>query len=132
MALAVVGIPASVNIRVNSFSVSLLITALPVDGVTFCSYISPMRFDWDDTKRRANVAKHDIDFTLAAEMLQCAPHLVRDSRKEYGEDRCQAVGEQDGMVLVVVFTMRDDNVFRIISARRANARERRKYGYEEK
>lgn len=89
-----------------------------------------MRFDWDDTKRRTNIAKHDIDFTQAAAMLACSPHLVHDSRKEYGETRCQAVGEHDGMVLVVAFTMRDGNVFRIISARRANARERRKYGYE--
>ncbi|MFV0422234.1 BrnT family toxin [Oleidesulfovibrio sp.] len=88
-----------------------------------------MRFEWDENKRRANVAKHDIDFIQAAQMLACTPYLVRDERKDYGEIRCQAVGEQDGMVLVVAFTMRGDGVFRIISARRANARERRKYGY---
>ena len=91
-----------------------------------------MRFEWDDNKRHANVAKHDIDFTQAAQMLACSPHMLRDARKEYGEKRCLAVGEQDDMVLVVVFTMRGDSVFRIISARRANARERRKYGYQEK
>jgi hypothetical protein len=90
-----------------------------------------MRFDWDENKRRANVAKHDIDFTQAAEMLACSPYLLHDTRKDYGETRCQAVGEYEGMILVVAFTMRGDDVFRIISARRANARERRKYGYQE-
>ncbi len=34
------------------------------------------------------------------------------------------------MVLVVTFTMRGADLFRIISARRANSRERRNYGYE--
>lgn len=89
-----------------------------------------MRFEWDENKRRANVEKHDIDFVQAAQMLACAPYLVHDRRKDYGEPRCQAIGEYAGMVLVVAFTMRGADLFRIISARRANARERRNYGYE--
>ena len=46
-----------------------------------------MRFEWDETKRAANLAKHGIDFVDALEMF-AAPMLVRsDERKDYGEPR---------------------------------------------
>ncbi|MHC1710565.1 MAG: BrnT family toxin [Solidesulfovibrio sp.] len=85
-----------------------------------------MRFEWDEDKRRANVDKHGVDFVDAARMLCGEPLIIEDDRRNYGERRCIAVGEEVGYVLVVIFTIRD-GVFRIISARRANARERRKY-----
>jgi uncharacterized DUF497 family protein len=85
-----------------------------------------MQFAWDETKRRSNLAKHGVDFVDAARMLCGTPLLFEDDRRDYGERRCVAVGEEAGFVLVVVFTVRD-GVFRLISARRANARERRKY-----
>ncbi len=49
-----------------------------------------------------------------------------DSRYIYGEDRYLALGRVDGRVLTVVYTMRND-VIRIISARKANSREVKKY-----
>ena len=55
-----------------------------------------------------------------------APLLHDDSRQDYGERRCQATGVVDGKMIVVIFTIREGS-FRIISARRANSRERRKY-----
>lgn len=85
-----------------------------------------MRFEWDEAKRLANLAKHGIDFIDAARMLCDSPWLEEDSRRDYDEKRCRAVGLHCGRVLVVVFTLRV-GAFRIISARRANARERRKY-----
>lgn len=85
-----------------------------------------MQFEWDETKRRSNLAKHGVDFVDAARMLCGAPLLFEDDRRDYGERRCIAMGEEAGHVLVVVFTIRE-YAFRIISARRANARERRKY-----
>jgi len=42
-----------------------------------------------------------------------------DVRKEYGEDRWQALGQVDGVILVVIFTEPHDGTIRIISARRA-------------
>lgn len=60
------------------------------------------------------------------ELLADAPLLHDDSRQDYGERRCQAIGIVDGKMLVVIFTIREGS-FRIISARRANSRERRKY-----
>ena len=88
-----------------------------------------MLFEWDEAKRRANLAKHGIDFPEAVEVLHGSPWLAEDTRRDYGEKRCLAVGPCPGHVLVVAFTLRK-GVFRIISARRANSRERRMYGFE--
>ncbi len=87
-----------------------------------------MQFEWDENKRRSNITKHGIDFVDAALMLAETPFMAEDSRRDYGETRCHALGEYNNLVLHVTFTIRK-NVFRIISARRANARERK--GYEE-
>ena len=46
-----------------------------------------MRFEWNEAKRAANLAKHGIDFVDALEMF-AAPMFVRsDERKDYGERR---------------------------------------------
>lgn len=88
-----------------------------------------MRFEWDEGKRRSNLEKHGVDFSEAVRMLSGMPWLEADSRRDYGERRCRAVGWIDGEVLVAVFTIRQ-GAFRIISARRANARERGRYAQE--
>jgi uncharacterized DUF497 family protein len=49
-----------------------------------------------------------------------------DTRFEYGETREIVIGAVEGIVLIVTFTMRDDRT-RIISARRANRDEVKKY-----
>lgn len=85
-----------------------------------------MLFVWDEAKRETNLTKHGVDFLDAVEVLADTPLLREDARRDYGEQRCVALGEYRGRVLVVVFTLRE-GVFRIISARRANARERRRY-----
>ena len=56
------------------------------------------------------------------------PHrkVKLDSRFLYGEDRYLALGRVDGRVLTVDYTMRNDAI-RIISARKANSREVKKY-----
>ena len=85
-----------------------------------------MEFEWDEDKRRSNLEKHGVDFTDAALVLADAPLILEDARRDYGEQRCLALGELHGLLFVVAFTLRD-GAFRIISARRANARERRHY-----
>ncbi len=89
-----------------------------------------MQFAWDEAKRLANIAKHGVDFIEAKRMLGDMPLLLDDDRRDYGERRCLAVGPVDGRLLIVIFTIRD-GVFRIVSARKANARERRKYADQE-
>lgn len=52
-----------------------------------------------------------------------------DDRTDYGEDRWITIGMVDPVILVVVYTIRGekDQVVRLISARKANGEERRKY-----
>ena len=85
-----------------------------------------MEFEWDEAKRRSNLEKHGVDFVDAALVLADAPLILEDARRDYGEQRCRAFGEMNGLIFVVAFTLRD-GAFRIISARRANSRERRFY-----
>jgi len=82
-----------------------------------------VRFEWDEAKRAANLAKHGIDFVDALEMF-AAPMLVRsDERKDYGEPRWQGLGIVQGRLMVVAYTKRGPNSVRIISLRKANSRE---------
>jgi uncharacterized DUF497 family protein len=85
-----------------------------------------MEFEWDEAKRRSNLEKHGVDFVDAVLVLADAPLILEDTRRDYGEQRCLALGELHGLLFVVVFTLRE-GAFRIISARRANAGERRYY-----
>ena len=83
-----------------------------------------MRFEWDEAKRAANLAKHGIDFVDALEMF-AAPMFVRsDERKDYGEARWQGLGIVQGRLMVVAYTKREPNTVRIISLRKANSREK--------
>lgn len=86
-------------------------------------YTSSVRFEWDEAKRAANLAKHGIDFVDALEMF-AAPMFVRsDERKEYGEPCWQGLGIVQGWLMVVAYTKREPHTVRIISLRKANSRE---------
>ena len=85
-----------------------------------------MEFEWDEAKRQSNLEKHGVDFVDAAPILADSPLILEDNRRDYGEQRYLAFGERNDMLFVVAFTLRN-GAFRIISARRANSRERRFY-----
>ncbi len=85
-----------------------------------------MRFEWDDAKARANVAKLGIDFAIARHIFD-GPVLTRpDTRRNYGEARHVSVGRVGPAVIVVAHTTRGD-LRRLISARPASRKERRSY-----
>ena len=84
-------------------------------------------FEWDEAKREANLVKHGVDFVDALEVFADPRRVERiDQRREYAEERRQAVGMVRGQVLFVVYTLRGE-VRRLISARRASSNERRAY-----
>jgi uncharacterized protein len=84
-------------------------------------------FEWDDAKAQANLAKHGVPFGYAARVFLDPGMIEFDaSREGDAEVRRKAVGLIDGRLFVVVFTDRR-GVCRIISARRANTKERRAY-----
>ena len=85
-----------------------------------------MEIVWDESKNRLNVEKHMLDFADALEVLE-SPHLVcEDRRKDYGEQRFVAVGYLRCRMVVIIYTMRK-SIYRIISMRKANAREQKTY-----
>jgi uncharacterized DUF497 family protein len=90
-----------------------------------------MQFEWDPAKAALNIAKHGVSFTLAQEVWDDPLHVVFPERVVDGEERWHAIGEVDGIALiVVVHTYRDrdgEEVIRIIGARRATRHERRIY-----
>ncbi len=78
--------------------------------------------EWDDVKRRANRAKHGVDFAAAEAFEWEGAILAPDRRNDYGEPRFQVLGRIGARVHVLVYSPRGD-ALRIISLRKANARE---------
>ena len=83
-------------------------------------------FEWDETKRRRNLAKHGVDFRRAVQIFEGGVLEIVDDRRDYGESRIRCLGEIGGRVYSVVYTWRGVNR-RIISAWKANVREQRAY-----
>lgn len=95
-----------------------------------------MRWVWDEGKARSNLARHKVSFERAKLVFDDPHHVsLRDDCET--EERWRTFGLVNGVViLVVVHTLEehdDEEVIRIISARRATRRERQKYEhpYEE-
>lgn len=79
---------------------------------------------FDEDKRRANRAKHGIDFALLAAFFDGALLTREDTRFAYGELRFQSIGWHAGEMLFVVWTPGEDEWPHIISARKAEKHER--------
>jgi uncharacterized protein len=86
----------------------------------------PMAFEWNEDNRKAHLAKHGVDFRDVTAMFDGPTVEIVDDRYDYGETRINALGEIEGRVYVVAYTWRRDSR-RFISARKANARERKTY-----
>jgi len=82
-----------------------------------------MEFDWHDTKSNRNIEQRGFGFDFAALIFAGRVLAAVDDREDYGEVRVKAIGEIDGIVLVVIYTDREE-VRWIISARLANKKER--------
>ena len=85
-----------------------------------------MEFEWNTIKNQRNIEKHGIDFIDAVRIFEHPTLTIVDNRSDYGEKRIAAMGTVENVILYVVYTIRGD-IWRIISARRANRRERKKY-----
>jgi uncharacterized DUF497 family protein len=85
-----------------------------------------MAFEWDERKRETNLVKHGVDFIDVTSLFDGETIETVDDRKDYGEARLNCMGEIEGRLYVVTYVWRGA-ARRIISARRANARERKAY-----
>ncbi|MFZ0802752.1 MAG: BrnT family toxin [Terriglobales bacterium] len=94
-----------------------------------------IRFEWDPAKARSNERKHGVGFEIALHVFEDHNALVEQDRIEGGERRWQTLGLVGGVLLLLVaHTVRfeDDaeEVIRIISARKADRKERQRYAKE--
>jgi uncharacterized protein len=87
-----------------------------------------IRFEWDDAKNERCQRDRGFGFAdILAAFLDPNRQVARDDRRDYGEERFRLYGRVAGRLFVITYTRRD-TVTRIISARKANARERERYG----
>ena len=86
-----------------------------------------MEYEWDEAKRLENLAKHQIDFSSIHSFEWGS--AVRYPSPRSGEMRWMAIGFIGGRLHCVIYTDREERR-RIISLRKANARDKRRYERE--
>ncbi len=85
-----------------------------------------MRFDWDQKKAESNKTKHGIGFEDVLGLFFSHDTLHEDTTC-FEETRLKALGYVHGVLVFVVYTLRDEEIIRLISARRASREERKHY-----
>jgi hypothetical protein len=86
-----------------------------------------MRFEWDEEKNATNIRKHNIDFVDVPTIFNGPMVVALDEREDYREDRWIGIGFLRNIVAVVVFVELRQDTVRIISARKANKYERKRF-----
>jgi uncharacterized protein len=86
-----------------------------------------MNFEWDPSKQRTNLRKHGIELADAVAVFQDSQAVTVEDRAHH-EQRFVTIGlDAIGRVLIVVYVYREPATIRIISARKADASERKYY-----
>ena len=87
-----------------------------------------MKIEWDPRKAEANVREHGVSFSDAATALTDDCALTREDPDSFGEQRFVTLGlSATGALLVVVYTHREPDIYRLISAWKANKPQRKVY-----
>lgn len=89
-----------------------------------------MEFEWDKRKAKENIKKHDgISFEEATLTFydKWAIEEFDDSHSNFEEQRIILIGLATNHLLRVTYTMRENEVIRIISAEKARSFEKRAY-----
>ena len=92
--------------------------------------MSTLRFEWDERKAAANAKKHGISFEEAKSVfVDERAKLINDPDHSEDEERFVLLGFSHMLrTLVVCHCYREEgNVIRVISARKANAKESKFY-----
>ncbi len=83
--------------------------------------------EFDPAKDAANLRKHGLSLAEARALAWDGAVILPDTRRDYGELRFRAYARMAGRLHMAAFTLRG-RTFRIISLRRANGQENRRYG----
>ncbi|HEY7392390.1 MAG TPA: BrnT family toxin [Bryobacteraceae bacterium] len=92
-------------------------------------------FEWDDRKSRSNLRKHGIDFETASRAFDDPRRVTFLERIRDGEERWHLIALVPNTMLMLVVShtypdQGDENLVRIISARRASKHEEKIYDEE--
>ena len=92
-------------------------------------YTDLVEFEWDEAKNLTNQQKHGLSFEEASGLLSSGSDYLEifDEHHSDFEDRFIAIGPISSGVILVVWTEREEDLVRIISARPATAREQQMY-----
>lgn len=85
-----------------------------------------MELEWDEEKRVSALMERGLDFADVLAISPAGQVTIPDLRRDYGELRFNTYGFLRGALCSFCWTPRDNRI-RIISMRKANARERKKY-----
>jgi hypothetical protein len=85
-----------------------------------------VEFEWDPAKHERNLRIRGIGFDEAALIFEGETIEWPDTRADYGEARINAIGEANGKIMRVAYTLRSD-VVRIITAWRASRKDRERW-----
>lgn len=91
-----------------------------------------LTFEWDPAKDATNLRKHGVSFSEAKTVFTDEfARLIADPDHSNDEDRFLLLGTSiHSRLLVVCHCIRENEIIRIISARKADKRERKVYeGY---
>jgi uncharacterized protein len=86
-----------------------------------------MKITFDPAKRDQTLQDRGLDFANAAEVFAGLTLDAEDRRQDYGETRIISVGHLRGRLVIVVWTQRRD-ARHVISMRKANDREKVRFG----
>ena len=87
-----------------------------------------MRFERDPHKAAANLRERGVSFAEAVTVFTDDFALTREDPNALGEQRFVTLGmSATGALLVVAFTHRDPDIYRPISAWKANKPQRKQY-----
>jgi uncharacterized DUF497 family protein len=81
-----------------------------------------MRITYDPEKNQRNIQERGLSFDEVENLDWGTALILKDERRDYGEERYRVLGQIGERLYAVVFTPREDEM-RVISFRRANRRE---------
>jgi uncharacterized DUF497 family protein len=86
-----------------------------------------MELEWDEVKRQWTLDTRGLDFADVVYFEFDTADTIADQRLDYGEVRQVSTGYLHGRLCVLCWTKRDPDSIRVISLRKANDREQKKY-----
>ena len=91
-------------------------------------YAGGVRFEWDPPKAKGNLRAHGVSFAEAVTVVEDDLALTREDPAAADESRFVTLGLSDvGRLLVVVYAYREPDTLRVVSAWKANKRQRELY-----